>query len=190
MSDATTVTCPPHWFGRTTSTKTVAAILDANHIPKAVMKSVKGMFGRRERILTRPGYELKAASGTTPCKVEIHAASVHLGMTVCTTAPDTDLLRRAVGALKAAGLLVRFHTFDREDYALCVGKGQAPESFRPGDDAWIQWVRGRMPKWYTEDEPAWFARSTVESVAMAKQSASDIREKVSADLRGALRGIL
>lgn len=189
MTPDMTCACPTHWFGRTTSTKTVAAILEANGIPKAVVKSVKGMFGW-QRIVVRPGYELKAAHGTTPLHVEVHAASIHVGMSVCTTVPDTDAIRKAAGAFEAAGLLVRFHTFDCEDFVVCVGKGQAPESFRPGDDAWTRWIRERMPHWYTETMPEWFARTTAESIALAKQSASDIRAKVSADLRDTMKGIL
>lgn len=184
------IQCPEHWFGRTTSAKSMTAILDANRIPKAVFKSVKGMFGSRQRILERPGYELTAAHGTTPCQVNVHAANIHVGMTVCTTAPDTDALRTIADALQTAGILVRYHTFDREDFTLCVGKGQPPESFRSGDDAWIRWIRERMPRWYTETRPEWFARTTADGVALAKQSASDIRAKVSADLRETMKGIL
>lgn len=181
---------PAHWFGRTTSTKTVAAILEANRIPKAFLKNVKGMFGSRQRILVRPGYELTAAHGTAPCHVQIHAANVHVGMSVCTTAPDTDALRRLVDACRSAGLLIRYHTFDHEDFVVCVGKGQSPESFRPGDDAWLTWIRERMPRWYTETMPEWFNRTTAESIALAHQSASDIRAKVSADLCKTMRGLL
>lgn len=181
---------PDHWFGRTTSTKAVTAFLDVYRIPKAVLRTYKGMFGGRQRVLVRPGYELTAAHGTTPLHVQIHATNVHVGMSVCTTAPDTDALRTIADALRAAGLLVRYHTFGREDYTLCVGKGQPPETFRPGDDAWIRWIRERMPSWYTEDRPEWFGRTTAESIALANQSASDIRTKASADLRETMKGIL
>lgn len=75
MTPDMTCACPTHWFGRTTSTKTVAAILEANRIPKAVLKNVRGMFGSRQRILVRPGYELRGAHYTSPCHVQIHAAN-------------------------------------------------------------------------------------------------------------------
>lgn len=176
-----------HWFGTPTSSRKVAAILEGIGIHKAEWKTARGMFGRKERILTRPGYEIEAAHGTSPVKLMIHAKAVHMGLTVMTTALDTDATRRAVEALKGAGLLVRFHTGGGLD--VVVGKGLAPEKFTPRkDDTWWHgWMRERIPHWYTETPPALLDKPTTEVVAMAMAAAKEGQDKAVKSLSEVLR---
>lgn len=159
-----------HWFGQPTSAAKIASILNGLCIRKAEWKTVRGMFGRRERILTKPGYEIEAASGTTPAKVVVHAKAIHMGMTVMATAVDTDATRKAAEAFTAAGILVRYTA---DQLGLVVGRGRAPEQYkqRADDVQWCGWIRERMPHWYTETPPAGLSQTTAETVALAEARA-------------------